>query len=73
MHNRSSGPKAIAWATKRALLTMLWWVRVAPFGDPVVPEVNWMLIASCGDRASLMASRLTRLAPRPRSITWSKE
>ena len=25
---------------------MLWWLRVAPFGNPVVPEVYWMLIAS---------------------------
>src|SRR5690554_2251436 len=25
---------------------MLWWVRVAPLGLPVVPEVNWMLMGS---------------------------
>ena len=23
---------------------MLWWVSVAPLGEPVVPLVNWMLI-----------------------------
>jgi hypothetical protein len=38
--------RAIVWAVKRALLTMLWWDSVAPFGEPVVPDVNWMLIGS---------------------------
>src|SRR3954471_22109472 len=27
---------------------MLRWVSVAPFGLPVVPDVNWMLIGSSG-------------------------
>ena len=27
---------------------MLRWLRVAPLGKPVVPEVYWMLIGSCG-------------------------
>ena len=31
---------------KWALLRMLWWVRVAPLGKPVVPLVYWMLIGS---------------------------
>jgi hypothetical protein len=31
---------------KNPLLRMLWCVSVAPFGAPVVPEVNWMLIGS---------------------------
>src|SRR6266581_2060925 len=31
---------------KNALLRMLWWVRVAPYGKPVVPDVYWMLIGS---------------------------
>jgi len=30
---------------KKPLLTMLWWESVAPFGEPVVPDVYWMLIA----------------------------
>ena len=25
---------------------MLWWVSVAPLGEPVVPLVNWMLMGS---------------------------
>ena len=29
---------------------MLRWVSVAPFGRPVVPLVNWMLIASVGEQ-----------------------
>ena len=31
---------------KKPLLRMLWCVSVAPLGEPVVPEVNWMLIGS---------------------------
>ena len=37
---------AIASPMKKPLLRILWWVSVAPFGAPVVPEVNWMLIGS---------------------------
>ncbi len=41
---------------------MLWWVSVAPFGSPVVPEVNWMLIGSsnCRMPASFRQSRPLR-------------
>jgi hypothetical protein len=38
----------MARAVEMALLTMLRWLSVAPLGAPVVPEVNWMLIASSG-------------------------
>src|SRR6185312_17090886 len=31
---------------KNALLRMLRWLNVAPFGEPVVPLVNWMFTAS---------------------------
>src|SRR5262245_59558787 len=31
---------------------MLKWVSVAPFGEPVVPLVNWILIASSGSSAA---------------------
>ena len=34
------------------LLSTLWWVRVAPFGAPVVPDVNWMLIGSSGSNVA---------------------
>ncbi len=44
--------KSIAIAMKRPLLTTLWCVSVAPFGLPVVPLVNWMLIGS-SQRAQL--------------------
>ena len=30
---------------------MLRWVSVAPFGNPVVPDVYWMLIGSSGPQA----------------------
>jgi hypothetical protein len=33
-----------------ALLIIFLWLRVAPFGDPVVPDVNCILIASSGRR-----------------------
>ena len=48
MQSASPGFSRIARAQATALLTMLRWVRVAPFGAPVVPEVNWMLIGSRG-------------------------
>ena len=41
--------KSIAIAMKRPLLTTLRCVSVAPFGLPVVPLVNWMLIASVAE------------------------
>jgi hypothetical protein len=41
---------------------MLWWERVAPFGNPVVPEVYWMLIGSSQDSSGYTASRPARPA-----------
>ena len=51
--------------TIRALLTMLWWVSVAPLGEPVVPDVNWMLIGSSGSRVRATASRRNACAGPP--------
>ncbi len=34
--------------TNRPLLRMLWWVSEAPLGEPVVPDVNWMLHTASG-------------------------
>ena len=48
VHTLSSGVSRIASPTKRPLLRMLRWLSVAPLGAPVVPLVNWMLIASSG-------------------------
>jgi hypothetical protein len=31
---------------KKPLLRMLWCERVAPLGNPVVPDVYWMLMGS---------------------------
>ncbi len=59
MHNRSSTVSLIAEVTKLPLLTMLLWVSVAPLGAPVVPEVNWMLMASPGFSPSEIRSRLS--------------
>ena len=39
--------------------------RVAPFGEPVVPLVNWMLIASSGSSAAESASSRARCAGPP--------
>ena len=60
MHSRSASLKRIAAATAIALLTMLWCVSVAPFGWPVVPLVNWMLIGSWQPRPAEIASSATR-------------
>ena len=35
----SSGPARISWIQLRVLATRLPWVRTAPFGRPVVPDV----------------------------------
>ena len=59
MQSRSSTVSRIAEVTKLPLLTMLWWVSVAPLGAPVVPDVNWMLMASPGFSPSEMRSRLS--------------
>src|SRR5579863_5304002 len=59
MHNRSSGVSFIASPMKKPLLRMLWCDSVAPLGNPVVPEVNWMLIGSsncsCGASSAIRA------------------
>ena len=72
MHSRSSAPNFIAAVTKLALLTMLSWVSVAPFGAPVVPEVNWMLTASPGFSDSEIRSRRSCSSRPPRAITSAK-
>ncbi len=46
MQSRSSAVKPISSVVKKPLFRMLRWLRVAPFGRPVVPEVYWMLIGS---------------------------
>ena len=70
MHSASASLKPIACAMKCALLTMLWCVSVAPFGLPVVPLVNWMLIGSWQSSAEPMASSAAASKPwRPRATT----
>ena len=46
MQSLSCGEKFCNRPTKCPLLRILWWLRVAPLGNPVVPLVYWMLIAS---------------------------
>ncbi len=46
MHARSCSVNFMVSEMKRPLFKILWWVRVAPLGNPVVPDVNWMLIGS---------------------------
>ena len=46
MHRASDSENCMQRPVAIALLTMLWCVRVAPLGAPVVPLVNWMLIGS---------------------------
>ncbi len=43
---------------KNPLFRMLWCVSVAPFGNPVVPDVYWMLIGSsnCSDSSAACSS-----------------
>lgn len=38
----------IFYPIKKPLFKILTWDRVAPFGDPVVPEVNYILVGSSG-------------------------
>jgi len=47
------------------LFRILWWLSVAPLGKPVVPEVNWMLIASsnCSFGASSAMRAFSALPP----------
>ncbi|MDR8850746.1 hypothetical protein FEP99_03771 [Burkholderia pseudomultivorans] len=70
MHSASCSLKRIAIAMKRALLTTLRCVSVAPFGLPVVPLVNWMLIGSvAASVAPSASSRATSSVSRPCATT----
>ncbi len=48
---------------------MLWWVRVAALGVPVVPLVNWMLIGSSNWRSVSSSFTRVRAASSARLIT----
>ncbi|MDR8832122.1 hypothetical protein FEQ02_03182 [Burkholderia pseudomultivorans] len=73
MHSASCSLKRIAIAIERALLTTLRCVSVAPFGLPVVPLVNWMLIGSVdASVAPSASSAVASTASRPRAITSAK-
>ena len=50
----------ICSAAKKALLTMLWWDSVAPLGEPVVPDVYWMLTGSSNSSEASRAGELGR-------------
>ena len=67
MHSLSCSVSFIASPMKKPLFRMLWWVSVAPFGAPVVPEVNWMLIGSsnCSVPASSCSRARCDAAPIP--------
>ncbi|MNT19384.1 hypothetical protein D3C72_1546440 [compost metagenome] len=69
MQSLSCSEKRIAMAMKRALLTILRWVSVAPLGAPVVPLVNCTLIGSWRSSCAVMASSVDRATPVPRAIT----
>ena len=56
MQTRSSSVYEHSSPTKKPLLRMLWWESVAPFGNPVVPDVYWMLIGS----SKLSPARIVR-------------
>ena len=62
MHSRSRSVRRIASPTKKPLFRMLRCVSVAPLGCPVVPEVNWMLIASSERSVGPMAASCARLS-----------
>ena len=48
---------------------MLWWDRVAPLGNPVVPDVYWMLIgwskssSASPEREALVRASVQELVP----------
>ena len=67
MQTRSLGVRRCASPMKKPLLRMLWCVSVAPFGAPVVPLVNWMLIGSsnCSFADKLAEPPDVMLAARP--------
>ena len=56
MHTRSCSVQRCVRATKYPLLRMLWCDSVAPFGNPVVPDVYWMLIGSSKDSSASRAA-----------------
>ena len=74
MHRRSASVSFIASPMKKPLFRMLRCVSVAPLGKPVVPLVNWMLMASCacsslatcGRRASCGSPVFIRAEKRPK-------
>lgn len=63
-----------------ALARRLRWVRAAPFGVPVVPDVYWMIARSsvpgCGCEAGIGAPATTdsqRTVPRTRSVSAARD
>lgn len=46
----SAGERSMRSPMEEPLLRMERWVRQAALGREVVPEVNWMLIVSVGER-----------------------
>ena len=62
MHSRSASVRRMASPTKKPLFRMLRWVRVAPLGWPVVPLVNWMLMASVARSVGPISASRARLA-----------
>ena len=72
MQTLSSGPSFCASPMKKPLLRMLWWVRVAPLGAPVVPLVNWMLMGSSNWSWSASSTRRARWMAVPRAAISAK-
>ena len=68
MHSRSCSVKLISSVVKKPLLRMLRWLRVAPFGLPVVPDVYWMLIGSSASSDHVTSS--ARVTPGSDTL-WS--
>ena len=67
MQTLSSGPSFCASPMKKPLLRMLWWLSVAPFGAPVVPLVNWMLMGSSNCSRPASSARRARWTGVPRA------
>ena len=57
MHTRSAGVYRHPSPMKKPLFRMLWCDSVAPFGNPVVPLVYWILIGSSKARPAARAAR----------------
>jgi hypothetical protein len=68
MQTRSASVYPQHSPTKNPLLSRLWWVSVAPFGKPVVPDVYWMLIGSSALSRVSRSANCPRSAARPASI-----